>query len=147
MLFMWKMQNKRNLSFIFAYFTAVAMKKLYPDGNYPVICGVPPRPGKLRERGWDQIKELCLYLKVLYGFKIQNLLVRSSREQQKKLNRSDRINRMGCSYVLRKNCRIPESAVLLDDVLTTGVTAESCCSLLKKAGVRTVKVITLFIVD
>ncbi|QOS40345.1 ComF family protein [Treponema rectale] len=147
MLFMWKMQNERSLSFVFAYFAASAMRKLYPEGNYPAICGVPPRPGKLRERGWDQIKELCFYLKVLYGFRICSLLVRVNRKQQKKLDRAARIKQMEGSYVLRNSCRIPERVVLIDDVFTTGSTAESCCALLKKAGVRNVKVLTLFIVD
>ncbi len=148
LLFMWKMENCRLLSLVFAGFVSLAMKKLYPDKNYPMITGVPPRPGKLHKKGWDQIKELCWYLKNLYGFKTGTFLARVDSEQQKKLDRAGRINKRGSSYVLAEDCScLPEELVLLDDVYTTGVTAESCSALLKAAGVRKIQVITLFTVD
>lgn len=148
LLFTWKMNDYRRLSFIFAEFVFNAVKKLYPNGNYPVITGVPARPGKVRKRGWDQIEELCFYLKFLYGLKTQNLLLRLDRQEQKKLNRAERISKKSGRYELLKNVKtFPKEVILIDDVFTTGVTAESCSSLLKSAGVEKVQLITLFIVD
>ena len=42
---------------------------------------------------------------------------------------------------------LPETVILLDDVMTTGSTLEACAFELKKAGTKNVIALTLFIVD
>ena len=42
---------------------------------------------------------------------------------------------------------MPAKVIVIDDVLTTGATAENCCSVLKEAGVLKVCFLSLFIVD
>lgn len=151
LLFAWKIQEKRSLSPVFAEIIDKAIKNI-PGLEKPVIVPVPPRPGKIWKKGWDQIEELCSYLKAFYGYEIMCLLKRNSGEQQKKLDRMQRLGMKDRNYSLLpekklKKLKIPEKVLLIDDVLTTGVTTESCCTLLKEAGCRNVKVITLFIVD
>ena len=153
LLFAWKIQNKRALSSVFAAAVTKALTMLSPLVK-PVLVPVPPRPGKIRNRGWDQIDELCAFLAYRYGFEVMHLLERTTQQQQKKLDREQRLETKGKSYVLsasigrwQQKCHLPEAVVLVDDVLTTGVTVESCAALLKDAGVVKVSVLTLFIVD
>ncbi len=155
LLFAWKLEDKRNLS---PYFAAIFYKKLRSleekFGRLIPVVPVPPRFGKIRERGWDQIEELCFYLEKGWGVKILRLLERLSHTQQKKLDRVQRIEGMGSSYRLKDKKKIrkivteiPDVVVLADDVLTTGSTLEACARELKFLGVKQVFSITLFIVD
>lgn len=152
LLFEWKLAEKRGLSAIFAEILFNQINVLWPEAR-PVIVPVPPRPGKIREKGWDQIDELCNFLKYRYGMKVEHLLERRSVFQQKKLNRENRLEKTKNSYALRKRrlgepeIVYPEEVLLIDDVLTTGITVENCAFLLKKAGCQKVSALTLFIVD
>ena len=160
LLFSWKMQEKRSLS---PFFAAAVEKKIrlveseLGFENLPVVP-VPPRPGKIRSVGWDQIDELCFYLHFGYGREILPLLERKSKVQQKKLGRGQRLETIGSSYfpvnekkfqkiLSASSCgKIPKSVILLDDVMTTGATLEDCSIILKKMGVAGVYCVTLFIV-
>ena len=155
LLFFWKSEGKRILSPFFAKVFYTKICSLNLDFNcVKGVVPVPPRPGKIRSKGWDQMEDVCFYLKNLYGIKVFNVLRRNSRQQQKKLSRVSRLELTEKSYELKKEKKIrkfllspPEAVVLLDDVLTTGSTVEACASELKKAGVKKVFVITIFIVD
>ena len=151
---MWKSQEIRSLSFFFAKILKGMLHKL----DCKVLIPVPPRKGKLQQKGWDQIDELCNLLEFIYGYKVLRILERSTSIQQKKLGREGRLNQIGKAYSLvsadrlyknlkKCNGRLPQSVILLDDVCTTGATLESCSILLKEAGIEKISAITLFIVD
>lgn len=154
LLFMWKINGIRNLSFFFASLIYKLLKLM----NYSVIVPVPPRKGKIKKNGWDQIDELSSILNKIYGITRLNLLKRLSKEEQKKLNRDERLESIKNAYDLveeksflnelkKTEGQIPKSVCLIDDVCTTGATTQSCSKLLKNAGIEEVNVITLFIVD
>lgn len=155
LLFDWKIKGLRSLSVFFAKAVAAGIRELYPHTEFKsiFIVPVPPRKHKVRNYGWDQIQELCSYLKYCYGFSVLHYLERISTVQQKKLDRKERLDSRGRNYILskafysaKKQKNLPESVVLLDDVITTGVTVGSCADLLKKEGLK-VKILSLFIVD
>ena len=115
------------------------------------VVPVPPRPGKIKKTGWDQIADLCRYLRGLYGIRVCRALVRLGTQQQKKLSRSERLSRLGKQYALKSAFKkaacaqkLPHQVVLLDDIMTTGVTLETCAALLKEVGVQKVYALTLF---
>jgi len=155
LLFAWKLEEKRNLS---PYFATIFYRKLKAlenelGENLPVVP-VPPRKGKIRDKGWDQIDELCYYLRKGWNVQVLPLLERLSKTQQKKLDMVQRLEGISSSYrlksekKLRKIARVPPKAVVLaDDVLTTGSTIEACAHELKSFGIKEVYSITLFIVD
>ncbi len=139
---------------MFSNFVFQALKKL----DYKIIVPVPPRKGKIRKNGWDQINDLCLFLEKLYGYKVLKLLDRHSLKQQKKLNREERLETIKSAYSLvpqkklskelkKTGGNLPAEVCLLDDVCTTGATIEACAKILKEVGIEKVNVITLFIVD
>lgn len=155
LLFAWKMEGKRGLS---VYFASVFQKKLREieaaEGTEIAVVPVPPRAGKIRERGWDQVEEMCFYLERGWNVRVLRLLERLSSVQQKKLGRTQRIDGIETSYRLRSGRKIrkicpmmPATLVLADDVMTTGSTLEACARELRRLGVRRVFSITLFAVD
>ena len=155
LLFAWKSAEKRTLSLVFARIVYTAYESLC--GRYqsrlPVVP-VPPRPGKIKERGWDQIDELCHFLHKGWNVPVLKLLSRRSWGQQKKLGRLARRRGAECSYTLanekrlRRLCPVPPDAIiLLDDVMTTGSTVDVCARLLKAFGIKKVYALTLFSVS
>ncbi len=159
-LFDWKMADERTLTPLFARASDKAIKEVLAFENSiknpseVCIVPIPPRKGKIKKRGWDQIDELCFYLKNLFGYKIFKGLERLSTVQQKKLDRQQRLAAKGKNYALskkfyleKKKNRLPSSVFLIDDLVTTGVTVESAAALLRAGGIKNVKVISLFIVD
>lgn len=155
LLFAWKLEDKRGLSVYFAKIFYRKLRSLEKEHGLSLpVVPVPPRAGKIRERGWDQIDELCWYLSKGWNVKVLPVLERMTRIQQKKLDRIQRIDSMKTAYRLKKEkalqrffTSVPEAVVLADDVLTTGSTVEACARELKSLGIKKVFSITLFIVD
>lgn len=144
----WKMKGERQFS---AFFAELLMKKIISlEKKYGsiIVVPVPPRKGKIRKQGWDQVDELCNILSCIYGICVMKILQRNSLVQQKKLDRNERLFSIGKNYsVLPDVKNIPQRIFLLDDIITTGATVESCAIALKKAGCREVFAISLFVVD
>ncbi len=144
LLFAWKMANNRSITPLLAK-TVYAVLQTYYKG-IPVVP-VPPRKNKIKERGWDQIDDLCCYLHTFYHVRICNALLRISNEEQKKRNRRERLSNIEKNYILNpKQVSLCREVVILDDVMTTGATLQSCAKALKEGGVEYVHAVTLFYV-
>lgn len=136
----WKIGGCFGLTALFARYVA---RKLAAFPGIPVVP-VPPRPGKIRVKGWDQIEHLARKLEKEHHIPVLRCLHRSSTVQQKKLGREARvINLRGC-IALKKGFKCPGTVIVLDDIMTTGATLESCASVLKDEGVSCVYGLTIF---
>jgi len=110
-----------------------------------VIVPVPPRPGKIKEKGWDQVEFLARLLEkgnASHSIKIYRCLKRLRSGVQKKLDREDRMKNLKGRIVLIKTA--PKIALLIDDVMTTGATMDVCAAALKKGGTEKVYGLCLF---
>jgi ComF family protein len=108
------------------------------------LIPVPPRPGKIKNTGWDQVDYLVRRIcKLSKGnIRVYRRLKRRKSKIQKQLNRKDRLeNIKGRIYL---NWTVPETAIVIDDVITTGSTLEVCSSVLKEAGAQKVYGLCLF---
>jgi ComF family protein len=107
------------------------------------LVPVPPRPGKLRKNGWDQVEYLAKLLEKGAGaLPVCRCLRRLPSRNQKTLNREDRkINLQGRIVPIRK---APLQAIILDDVCTTGSTLDACAGALKAGGAEKVYGLCLF---
>ncbi|AEF81941.1 ComF family protein [Leadbettera azotonutricia] len=126
-------------------YEALAMLSISESEN-PELVPVPPRPGKLRKTGWDQIEYLARFLKKREGeagsLKVERCLKRLPSETQKKLDRETRKSNLKGRIVVKG--KVPKTAVLFDDVITTGSTMDACAAALKESGTEKVYGICLF---
>jgi len=136
LLLAYKSGQRRSLALFFAGVIAQALQDRYPGR---AVVPVPPRPGKLRRKGWDQVEDLARILERRHGVIVWRILTRADGKQQKALGLEDRADNMRMKIgVVRTRrgqpCVVPADPVLLDDVLTTGATLSECARTLKEAG-------------
>jgi len=139
LLVAWKIGGNFSLTSVFASCIARELE------NFPgfIIVPVPPRPGKIRKKGWDQIDLLSHELSKNYGASVLSCLRRFSQVQQKQLGREER------ALNLKGNIRcitptVPKKVIILDDLMTTGATVETCAQVLKELNCEKVYAMTLF---
>jgi len=106
------------------------------------IVPVPPRPGKIKESGWDQVECLVKRLEKSSQIKVNRCLKRRKSEVQKRLGRTERLENLKGRVFLNGNA--PKAAIVIDDVITTGSTMEVCCAALKEGGSGKVYGLCLF---
>ena len=140
----YKFGGRRSLAPWFASRLAPSIAARWP--GLPLVP-VPPRPSVLKERGWDHVELVARNLE-RKGFTLLRLLVRVASPQQKSLGHEERARNAAAAYRLARSASAsaeasagagavpPEGLVLLDDVFTTGATAEACARLLKAGGAR-----------
>ena len=109
---------------------------------------VPPRPGKLKKQGWDQIEYLSNLLRTespqrkSSGIKVNRCLKRLPSRSQKELNREERGKNLKGRIICVKEA--PRTALLFDDVFTTGATLDACAAALLSGGAEKVYGLCLF---
>lgn len=147
-LLAYKSRNRRSLAGFFAPVLARTLCVWYPGR---VVVPVPPRPGKLRRKGWDQVELLARELERHHGITVHRILRREGGQEQKALDLAGRAaNLKGKVRVIAEPAGqagqvpgVPPDPVLLDDVLTTGATLSECAAALKAAGARRVDAVTI----
>lgn len=97
------------------------------------LVPVPPRRVALRERGWD-LMELVTRCLARRGWPVCRALERGASLEQKTLDREARRLNAAKAYRLKRGVVAPREALLVDDVLTSGATAEACAMALKGGG-------------
>jgi ComF family protein len=112
---------------------------------------VPPRPGKIKKTGWDQVEYLAKLLdrnrlagRIPENPPVFRCLTRLPSESQKELNREKRQTNLKKRIILNTSQELPKTALLFDDVYTTGSTMDACAEALKSGGVEKVYGICLF---
>ena len=103
---------------------------------------VPPRPGKRKKQGWDQIEYLARSLEKCQALPVNRCLKRLPSRSQKELNREERENNLKGRILCAK--RPPRTAIIFDDVITTGVTLNACAAALLEGGASSVYGVCLF---
>ncbi len=111
-----------------------------------IILPVPLHPRRKRERGFNQstilVKELAKIKNISFS---QNCLVRTVfRPPQTSMDSHEREENVKGVFEVRKKEKLSGKIVcLVDDVYTTGATIRECARVLRKAGVREVRAVTL----
>ena len=111
-----------------------------------VIVPVPLHPDRQRERGYNQTELIARPLaRRLHMKQGAYLLMRTKpRPARLVLSRKGHWESVRGAYATRKGLRVDKLRVLLlDDVLTTGATLDSCARALKRAGAAAVLGLTV----
>lgn len=113
-----------------------------PSGEEEIIVPVPTDPGRRRRRGFNQAQLLADYIGGALGMQVVPALCRTQRRRpQTGLSAAQRRENL-------KNCMAANASVsgkrvlLVDDVYTTGSTAQEAARALLKAGAVSVRLIT-----
>jgi len=133
----WKERGLRRLA---AWAAAVVAERVArPDASALVF--VPGDPDRRLRRGHHPAEQLARELGRMWGIGVEPALVRvRGSPRQRGLSRADRRRNVAAAF--RATGRVPASVVLLDDVYTTGSTADAAASALRKAGAREVEIVT-----
>jgi len=118
-------------------------KKLYPilHERYDLIVPVPLNRRRLRERGYNQSALIVKHLCEQGGWQFEaDVLIRTrNTPSQTKLNREERKQNMRNAFACKKDVR-GLFVLVVDDVITTGSTLNTCAEEIKKAGAARVDV-------
>lgn len=108
------------------------------------LVPVPLHPAKLRKRGYNQAEVFARALSVRLDTPVRSDLVARIRptRPQKELDYYGRLNNLKNAFIIGRNDVECNSVALVDDIFTTGSTADNIAALLKKHGVRNVYVFT-----
>jgi ComF family protein len=121
---------------------AVEQYGAYLDAD--AVVPVPLHRHRQWSRGFNQTEELARHL----GLPVWRVLrrVRDTRPQSD-LSASERLRNVRHAFAVRPlircRCLTDASVILLDDVSTTGATLGECAEVLKAAGVREVRALTI----
>lgn len=139
-----KYNGKRYLAEVFAFYLA----RLYYSSffNSDAVVYPPMSKERLKDRGYNQAELLAKEFSILTGIPVLDDVLVKNKEtlRQATLNAADRRKNLQGSFGLRNAYLIKSKNVLvIDDVMTTGATAEILAELLVKNGAKRVDVLTV----
>lgn len=134
----WKEQGQRRL----AAEAAALVAEVLPIPDVDLLAHVPGDPERAWKRGDVPPRGLALALSRLWGVETGELLRRArTLPRQRGLSLADR--RRNVRGTVAATGDSPRRVCVIDDVYTSGATADACASALRRAGARHVEVVTL----
>jgi ComF family protein len=146
-VYRFKNSNRREYASVFAEEmirqNAVWLSNLKVD----FIVAVPLHKKKRRLRGYNQAELLATEISRKCGIPLRRDLLYKSKEteQQKSLTRQKRKANLKDAFLVKEKIPSGQSFLLIDDVYTTGSTADAAALVLKEAGAKAVYVLCLCI--
>ena len=100
------------------------------------IVPIPLHRQRHLERGFNQSREIARHVASRLSLRVESRLLHRQRPTaaQTGLDAAARARNLAEAFVVNQRCVMPRHIALLDDVLTTGSTAEAAASTLKAAG-------------
>lgn len=127
------------------YFAELINKKLEDFGDIDCMVSVPMTAKSKIKRGYDQVEKLAASLSEKSGIPYIRGAIEKVRQTalQKGLDRKNRVKNVhGCFKAVKRKELKDKTVLVLDDVLTTGATADEISKVILKAGAKRVYVAT-----
>ena len=123
---------------------AESTRKLVQSFGAECLIPVPVHKSRLKERGYNQAELLAKVMSKVTGIPVRaDLLMRvEDTKAQKALSREDRSLNLRAAFQAGEG-PMPRRLVLVDDIYTTGATADACTEALLRAGAERVYVATV----
>ena len=142
----WKYEGKTNLTPFFAEWLAEGLKRYWEPDSLDLLIPVPLHTQRLRERGFNQVLVLVKELSRRTGIPYRKTTLQKKKPTipQVNLSGAERGKGLrGAFHVIGKEELVGKSALLVDDVYTTGATVNECSRVLRRGGAKRVDVLTL----
>ena len=146
-LIQYKFQNQSYLSTFFAKILQNHEKMSRLLEKYDIIIPVPMYSKKEKLRGYNQTvliaREIAkAYRNLIYdGKSLQKI---KDTKMQSSLNKTERRKNIKNAYKVVNQQKIKDKKIiLLDDIYTTGATANECSKVLKQSGAKEILVVTI----
>lgn len=113
--------------------------------DFDLLVAVPLHKLKEKQRGYNQAHLICKHLRRILGKEYKNRVLERTRytEDMNKLSRTKRFENIEGAFRVKNNSLIYNKRVILvDDVFTTGATANACAKALINAGAKSVDLLT-----
>lgn len=141
-----KYHNKREYLDFYARAAALRFEKQFRQAGIQVIVPVPVHASRLKTRGFNQAAVLAEKLSAELGIPWKELLIRVKKtDPQKSLGSAERLKNLRGAFEAEQEAGKWERVLLVDDIYTTGSTAEICSRALLKTGVKQVFVFAVCI--
>jgi ComF family protein len=130
-----KYSGAARLGPILARAAAPALRRLVSISGPVVLVPIPLHVERRRARGYNQAELLARELGKLARLPVADVLNRARpTTKQHRLNRTARLHNLRGAFVVRRGVVVPPTVILVDDIVTTTATLESCASVLREAG-------------
>lgn len=112
--------------------------------GYDFITSVPMHPAKLKMRGYNQAELLGAALAKDFNKPFKNDIIYQTklRPSQTKLKKKERAENTKDMFTVKEDLS-SKRIIVIDDIFTTGATAQSCAYALKEKGAGSITFITL----
>lgn len=138
--------NKKLGEYLGYKFSLELMERgLFLDQSYMLIP-VPLHPKKEKLRGYNQAEEISKGISNAFGFHIETGVLQRIKHttSQTKKNREERWDNLENVFEAQQfNLIENKNVILVDDILTTGATFESCYNALQKAKPKSISILSL----
>ena len=114
------------------------MLEVVPPPEAAVVTFVPPDPDRGLKRGHHPPERLAEAFAGHWQLPCEALLARRAGKRQRGLSRPERRRNVAGAFVA---VSAPATVTLVDDVFTSGATANAAASALRKAGARRVEIV------
>jgi competence protein ComFC len=114
--------------------------------NVDIVVPVPLHPARLRQRAYNQSVIIASEIAHTFSLPLEDRILKKIKNTrpQSALDKNKRQQNIKGSFALKKPSFVKGKRILLvDDVFTTGATANECASVLLKAGAKSVSCFTL----
>ena len=112
-----------------------------------LILAVPLHIKKWQERGFNQAHLIARQFARSFNYDYQTELIFRKKFTENQVGKSGIARRKNLknAFAFNRdlNLSLPEHVILIDDVVTTGTTANEICQLLKKQGVQTITLLSI----
>ena len=114
--------------------------------KYDIIIPVPISLARRRERGYNQSEIIARKISKMVGIPIETQVLKKEKhnQPQSSLNKKQRKENVKNVYKIQNELKIQRKEILLlDDIYTTGATANECAKMLKQAGGERIGILTI----
>ena len=141
--YQYKFKKNRKIGLWYSFLLSEIIIRDFAD--YLIIPS-PYRYLKKVRKGWDQVEYLTNILKKKYHLNVLKVLRKKGTIDQKKLNINQRKENLSGCIIFNNKYLIKDKKILfIDDVFTTGATANECAKVLLEHKAQLVSVLTIAI--